>query len=97
MRRIDQSERSATGGGGLYPRPLMATADVETSAGAAQAVRNFPDIVIRSMTHLRGPNAPFCDRKAARLIAWRLSFDPLLLSGAEYTLVTLGVPAPIYP
>jgi cyanophycin synthetase len=56
MRRIDQSERSATGGGGLYPRPLMATADVETSAGAAQAVRNFPDIVIRSMTHLRGPN-----------------------------------------
>ena len=56
MRRIDQSERGATGGGGLYPRPLMATSDIETGAGAAQAARTFPDIVIRCMTHLRGPN-----------------------------------------
>ena len=56
MRRIDQSERGATSGGGLYPRPLNATADIETSAGAPAAARTFPAMVIRTMTHLRGPN-----------------------------------------
>ena len=56
MRRIDQKERGATSGGGLYPRPLAVTADVAADAGAAQPARTFPDIVIRSMTHLRGPN-----------------------------------------
>ena len=56
MRRIDQSERGATSGGGLYPRPLQASNGAETGTAADQAARTFPDIVIRRMTHLRGPN-----------------------------------------
>lgn len=60
MRRIDQNEGGATKGGGLYPRALQASNQnaigTETGAAGATAARTFPDIVIRQMTHLRGPN-----------------------------------------
>ena len=57
MRRIDQNEPGSSSGGGLYPRPLLATAATPEPAGAAASPsRTFPDIVIRRMAHLRGPN-----------------------------------------
>ena len=57
MRRIDQNEPGSSSGGGLYPRPLLATAATpEPSGAAASPSRTFPDIVIRRMAHLRGPN-----------------------------------------
>ena len=57
MRRIDQNEPGSSSGGGLYPRPLLATAATpETAGAAASPSRTFPDIVIRRMAHLRGPN-----------------------------------------
>ena len=56
MRRIDQNEPGSSSGGGLYPRPLLATAATPEPAGAAASPsRTFPDIVIRRMAHLRGP------------------------------------------
>ena len=55
MRRIDQNEPGSSSGGGLYPRPLLATAATpEPSGAAASPSRTFPDIVIRRMTHERG-------------------------------------------
>lgn len=57
MRRIDDNEPGSSSGGGLYPRPLLATAATPEPAGAAASPsRTFPDIVIRRMAHLRGPN-----------------------------------------
>lgn len=57
MRRIDQNEPGSSSGGGLYPRPLLATAATPEPAGAAASPsRTFPDVVIRRMAHLRGPN-----------------------------------------
>ena len=57
MRRIDQNEPGSSSGGGLYPRPLLATAATpEPSGAAASPSLTFPDIVIRRMAHLRGPN-----------------------------------------
>ena len=57
MRRIDQNEPGSSSGGGLYPRPLLATAATPEPAGpAASPSRTFPDIAIRRMAHLRGPN-----------------------------------------
>ena len=57
MRRIDQNEPGSSSGGGLYPRPLLATAaTLEPAGAAASPSRTFPDIVIRRMAHLRGPN-----------------------------------------
>ena len=55
MRRIDQDERGSANGGGLYPSTLSITAEL-APASAAQPARSFPDIVIRRMAHLRGPN-----------------------------------------
>ena len=54
MRRIDQGELGPSSGGGLYPRPLHITA--ESAPAAARPQRTFPDIVIRRMAFLRGPN-----------------------------------------
>ncbi|MCL1961608.1 MAG: cyanophycin synthetase [Desulfovibrionaceae bacterium] len=48
MRRIDQHQAGLASGGELYPSTCAATA---TRQG-----RVFADIVIRRMTHLRGPN-----------------------------------------
>ena len=56
MRRIDQNEPGSTGGGGLYPRPITATAGPAEASAAPQPTRQFADIVIRRMAHLRGPN-----------------------------------------
>jgi len=55
MRRIDQPQPGAASGGGLYPPALSATAE-PAPASAAQPGRIFPDIVIRRLSHLRGPN-----------------------------------------
>ena len=55
MRRIDQHELGSANGGGLYPSTFSATAEL-APASAAQPGRTFPDIVIRRMAHLRGPN-----------------------------------------
>ena len=55
MRRIDQHEQGSARGGGLYPCAPTATAEL-APASAARPERSFPDIVIRRMVHLRGPN-----------------------------------------
>ena len=55
MRRIDQHEPGSASGGGLYPSTFSATAELAPPS-AAQPARTFPDIVIRRMAHLRGPN-----------------------------------------
>ena len=55
MRQIDRHEHGSANGGGLYARGLLATAE-QAPASAAQSERAFPDIVIRRMAHLRGPN-----------------------------------------
>jgi len=56
MRSIDQKEHSpSSSGGGLYPSALAATAEAAPES-AARPTRQFADIVIRRMAHLRGPN-----------------------------------------
>ncbi len=55
MRRIESKERGRSSGRGLYPSALAVRAEVAPPA-AAPAARRFPDIVIRRMSHLRGPN-----------------------------------------
>ncbi len=55
MRRIDQHEPGSASGGGLYPSTLSAVAALAPPA-AARPTRQFADIVIRRMVHLRGPN-----------------------------------------
>ena len=55
MRRIDQHEHGSASGGGLYAPTSQVVAD-DAPACAAQPERRFADIVIRRMTHLRGPN-----------------------------------------
>jgi cyanophycin synthetase len=55
--RIDPiRETSAMGAGGFYPQPLAVSAQ-EAPVGAAPApARQFPDMAIRRMSYLRGPN-----------------------------------------
>jgi len=55
MRRIDQPQPGTASGGGLYP-PTSPTSAEPAPASAAQPGRIFPDIVIRRLSHLRGPN-----------------------------------------
>ena len=56
MRRIDQNEPGSYGGGGLYPRTHTVTTDQPEPLAAPRPARQFADIVIRRMSHLRGPN-----------------------------------------
>ena len=57
MRRIDPIEPALAGGGGLYPRPLLASPQAaELAAAAERPAQPLPDMVIRSMRYLRGPN-----------------------------------------
>ena len=55
MRRIDQHEHGSANGGGLYVRAPQAAAEL-APASAAPPDRQFADIIIRRMAHLRGPN-----------------------------------------
>ena len=57
MRSIDQPESGSASGGGLYPATFLVTAELApASAAPARPGHIFPDIVIRRMTWLRGPN-----------------------------------------
>lgn len=59
MRRIKHDEQGTSGGrargGGLYPSANRITAD-GVAVGAPTVPTAFPDIVIRRMAYLRGPN-----------------------------------------
>ena len=55
MRHIDQNEQGPSGGKEFYPPAPCATAE-QAAPGAARPARQFADIVIRKMRHLRGPN-----------------------------------------
>lgn len=55
MRLIKQEEQGSSMGGGLYPSAVLATAD-EAAVGAPASVTVFPDMVIRRIAYLRGPN-----------------------------------------
>ncbi len=55
MRRIDQHEHGSASGGGLYPSTPAAMAEL-APVSAARPPRQFANIVVRRMAHLRGPN-----------------------------------------
>ena len=55
MRRIDHHEHGSASGVGLYPSAPLATAE-QAPASGPRPERIFPDMVIRRMAHLRGPN-----------------------------------------